>query len=171
MKKHRIMIVDDEESIRNSIVRALRKEDYELIAVSSGKEALELLEEKEKEIDLIMSDHLMPEMTGLEFLKKAKEKYPDILRIILTGHADVETIISSINEGEIYRFLTKPWNDEDLKITIRLSLAHLDLIRENKELHSVVKEQMDYIKILEKKHPGITTIERDESGAIIIPDE
>jgi len=166
MTAHKVMIVDDEDLVRNALERSLRKEDHELITAESAQQALEILEQDR--IDLIISDHLMPGMTGLEFLKLVKEKYPEIIRIILTGHADLDMVISAINEGEVYRFITKPWSNEELKLNIRLAFQNLELIRENQILREKVKRQAESILALERKYPGIFIVERDEEGAIVI---
>ena len=166
METHRVMLVDDEDLVLKALERSLRKENYKLIAAGSAQQALEIL--KQKRVDLIVSDHLMPGMTGLEFLKLVKAKYPEVIRIILSGHADLDIVISAINEGEVYRFLTKPWNDEELKLNIRLALQNLELIRQNQGLRAKVKRQAECILALEKKYPGISIVERDEKGAIVI---
>lgn len=169
MTAHKLMIVDDEDLVRSALVRSLRKEGHELITASSAQQALKILEQEK--IDLIISDHLMPGMTGLEFLRLVKENYPEIVRIVLTGHADLNLVISSINEGEVYRFLTKPWNDEELKLDIKLALQNLDLIRQNQRLKAKVKRQIEYIHALEKEYPGISIVKRDRSGTVIIDKE
>ncbi len=169
METHRVMLVDDEDLVLKALERSLRKEDFNIIAAGSAQQALEIL--KQKRVDLIISDHLMPGMTGLEFLKLVKAKYPEVIRIILSGHADLDIVISAINEGEVYRFLTKPWSDGELKLNIRLALQNLELIRQNQRLGAKVKKQSEYILNLEKKHPGIFTVERDDTGAILIEEE
>lgn len=169
MTAHKVMIVDDEDLVRNALVRSLRKEGHELIIAENAQQALEILEQER--IDLIISDHLMPGMTGLEFLRLVKEKYPETIRIILTGHADLDVVISAINEGEVYRFLTKPWSAEELKLNIRLALKNLELIRQNQRLKAKVKRQAEYILALEKEYPGISIVEKDRRGVIIIDEE
>src|SRR5436190_1473831 len=99
----RILIVDDEENVCNALRRSLRKEGYELFFAHQPKEAFEIL--KTTKFDLVLSDHLMPNMTGLEFLKLVRDRYPNTVRIMLTGHADMQTAIDAVNQGEIYRFL------------------------------------------------------------------
>jgi two-component system, probable response regulator PhcQ len=162
----RILVVDDEENVCKALRRTLKREGYDVTAVTSPAEALELL--KKERFDLVMSDHLMPNMTGLEFLKLVHDRYPDSVRIMLTGHADIETAIAAINQGEIYRFLTKPWDDAELKVTLFLAFERLDLERENRKLLATVRRQNDLIKSLEQQYPGISHIERDADGAILI---
>lgn len=164
-----VLFVDDEANVLNALRRSLRKEPYELFFAQGPEEALDLL--KEKEIDLVVSDHLMPAMDGLSFLKLVKSLYPGIIRIILTGHADLQMTIQAINEGEVFRFLTKPWNDIELKVTLRHIFEYVDLLRENQMLLDTVKKQQNFIEKLEADHPGILKVERDESGAIVISDE
>lgn len=162
----RILIVDDEENVCRALRRSLRKEGYEMESVNDPNAALELL--GREKFDLIISDHLMPNMTGLEFLKIVRTRHPDAMRVMLTGHADMQTAIDAINHGEIYRFLTKPWDDTELKVTLFLAFEQLDLERENRRLLAMVRRQYDVIKTLEKDHPGIGNIVRDSGGAILI---
>ncbi len=164
--ERRILIVDDEENVLKALRRSLRKEGYELFFANGPREGLELL--KQQPVDLVMSDHLMPEMTGLEFLKVVRDRYPDTMRLMLTGHADMQTAIDAINQGEIYRFLTKPWDDTDLKVTLFLAFEQLDLQRENRRLMAMVRRQHDLISSLEQEHPGIGKLVRDADGAILI---
>jgi two-component system, probable response regulator PhcQ len=163
---HRILVVDDEDNVRNAIRRSLRKEGYELFFASEPSEGLTIL--KENRIDLVISDHLMPNMTGLEFLKIVHNRHPDCMRIMLTGHADMQTAIDAINQGEIYRFLTKPWDDTELKVTIHLAFEQLGLMRENRRLLAAVRRQYDLIKSLERDYPGIGKLVKDSDGAIVI---
>ncbi len=135
-KKHNILAVDDEKSILNSLKRLLRKENYHLFTASSSAEGLEILDKNE--MQLVISDQRMPEMSGTEFFAKVKEKYPDILRIILTGYTEVDSITDAINKGHIYKFFLKPWNDQNLILEIRQALEQSDLIKVNKELHERV---------------------------------
>ena len=161
---HRILVVDDEDNVRNAIRRSLRKEGYELFFASQPSEGLTIL--KENQTDMVISDHMMPNMTGLEFLKIVHERHPDCMRIMLTGHADMQTAIDAINQGEIYRFLTKPWDDTELKVTIHLAFEQLELMRENRRLMTAVRRQYDLIKSLEREYPGIGKLVRDADGAI-----
>ena len=149
---HKILIVDDEENVRNSLIRLLRREGYELVKASSATEAMEIL--LEEPVDLIISDEKMPGLSGLEFLKLVRQRHPETMRFILTGHADLEFIIRAINEGEVYRFFTKPWDNEDMKTAIRRALQHLELIRENRRLHEVVHRQEEELNLLRSVKPG-----------------
>lgn len=162
----KILVVDDEQNVLNALRRTLRREGYEVYACTHPQEALELL--PQLNVDLVLSDHLMPNMTGLEFLKRVRTRFPDSMRIMLTGHADMQTAIDAINQGEIYRFLTKPWDDAELKVTLHLAFEQLDLQRENRRLLALLRQQGEVIARLELAHPGIATIVRDETGAILL---
>jgi DNA-binding NtrC family response regulator len=144
-----ILIVDDEEPVRTALRRALRGDDYEIHEASSGEEGLDVL--RKHAIDVIISDHAMPQMTGLDFLRSARMIRPDSLRIILTGNADVETCVRAINEGAIYRFLQKPWTHVDLRVMIRLAISHLESERRSAGLVATVREQREKIEKLEKE--------------------
>lgn len=137
--QHTVLCVDDEENILHSIKRLLRKEGYGLLTASSGVEALKILEENN--VHLVLSDQRMPQMSGTEFLAEVKEKYPDVIRIILTGYTEVDSITESINKGNIYKFFLKPWNDDNLKLEISKALEQYNLIQANKMLHEKIMKQ------------------------------
>ncbi len=142
--RHTILCVDDEENILHSIRRLLRKENYKLLTALSGEEALKILEEND--VQLVLSDQRMPQMSGIEFLSQVKEKYPDVIRIILTGYTEIDSITESINKGNIYKFFLKPWDDQNLKLEIIRALEQYDLIWTNKILHEKVLEQNEALK-------------------------
>jgi len=165
-RPYRILLVDDEVNVLNALARSLRKEPYEVMIAGSAMEGLNKL--YTTPIDLVISDYKMPVHDGVEFLKRVAADYPDTIRIILTGHADMEAAIEAINSAGVYRFLTKPWDDQDLRITIRLALEHLKLQRENRALSAEVNKQQQILKDLELEHPGIGSVEKDEKGTILI---
>jgi response regulator RpfG family c-di-GMP phosphodiesterase len=147
--QHTILCLDDERNILQSLKRLLRKEGYNLLLASSGEEAFELLEKND--VHLIISDQRMPQMSGTEFLAKVKEKYPDVLRVILTGYTDVDSITESINKGHIYKFFLKPWNDHNLKLEIRQALDQYDLIKANRHLDETVVRQNEELQEINEK--------------------
>jgi adenylate cyclase len=126
-----ILIVDDEPLIRQALVRALSGENYELLQAPGGQEALDILQKRG--VDLILSDLVMPGMDGLELLKHARVVRPDALRIVLTGHADLDMAVRAINDGAVYRFLLKPWDSFDLRVMIKLALRHRAATAEREE--------------------------------------
>lgn len=164
----KILIVDDEESILSALTRLFRREDFEIITVNSAKKGLSILENEE--ISLIISDNRMPAISGVEFLARAKDIAPDAVRIMLTGYADLEASIDAINKGEVYRFISKPWSDEELKITVRQSLEVRNLKKHNQSLTSMVQKQSQILTGLENKFPGISQVSRTDDGSIKIDD-
>jgi len=167
--RHIILIVDDEASVRGALRRTLRSEGYEIVEAASGAEGLEVV--RSRPVDVIVSDHAMPNMTGLELLRQARLHRPDSLRIILTGQADLDMAVRAINEGAIYRFLLKPWDQIDLRVMLRLALGHLEADRRNARLLALVRKQAMVLEKLEKDHPEVFLVERDALGAIVIADE
>lgn len=150
---HTILCVDDEKNILNALKRLLRKEDYKIITASSGKAGLELL--NHESVQVVISDQRMPEMNGTDFLAKVKERFPDIIRIILTGYTDVDSITESINKGNIYKFFLKPWNDQNLKLEVRQALEQYELKRMNRQLHNTVIEQNEELKVINENLESI----------------
>ncbi len=144
--KHRVLIVDDEASVLSALRRLLRREPYALITANSGEEALGILEEEP--VRVVISDQRMPGMTGIELLGEIRHRWPDTMRVILSGYSAVQTIIEAINQGAVYKFLSKPWNDEELKGNIRHALTQYDLQTENRQLVLEVAEQNARLKEL-----------------------
>lgn len=123
----RILVVDDEPGILSALRRVLRRDGYEILAASSAKEGLRIL--GDHDVQVILSDQRMPEMSGTEFLSRVRDLYPETIRIILSGYTDLESIADAINRGSIYKFLTKPWEDDLLRENIREAFSHHDSAR------------------------------------------
>jgi len=140
-----ILFVDDEKNVLQSLKRLCIDDNHSVILANSGEEALEILKNNPN-IGLIVSDQRMPAMTGSELLEKAKEMLPDAVRILLTGYADINAVVDAINRGGAYRYITKPWNDEELLQIIRDSVRRYSLIRENKRLQKIITKQNDELK-------------------------
>jgi DNA-binding NtrC family response regulator len=162
----KILIVDDEENILYAIKRIFRREKYEILTATSADEGLKIMDQQD--VDLVISDLKMPVTNGVEFLAMVKEKKPDALRIMLTGHADLKSVIEAIEKGEVYRFLLKPWDDEELKVTIKHALDFHSLQKENQTLTHTIRKQNAMISELEKQCPGITSVKRDRDGSVIL---
>lgn len=145
-KPHNVLIVDDEKNIINALKRLLRNENYNIFSAISGAEGLEIV--KNETVHLVISDQRMPGMNGTEFLSKVMIEKPDIIRIILSGYTDIDSITEAINKGHIYKFLLKPWNDSSLVLEIRQALDQYALIETNRKLHSTVLEQNKKLKII-----------------------
>jgi response regulator RpfG family c-di-GMP phosphodiesterase len=147
---HRILAVDDEESILKALQRFLRREGYQVETADSGQAGLARIEAAEAPFHLIISDQRMPEMNGAEFLEKAKALTPDAGRILLTGYSDFDALVDAVNKGEIHRYMNKPWNDEELLLTIRQTIEQVTLKREHKEMALVIQRQNEELQKLNK---------------------
>lgn len=152
--KHALLFVDDEESITKSLRRLFRKEQHEIFTASSGQDGLNVLKDSGKPFSLIISDQRMPGMSGSEFLEKAKEIFPDAVRILLTGYSDMNAIVDAVNKGEIHRYFTKPWNDDDLVLHIYQSLQQYELVVENRRLLALTQKQNQKLDEFTKKLEG-----------------
>jgi len=163
-----ILIVDDEPNVISSLKRALLDEPYEISTANSGAEGIETL--RKTGIKVIISDEKMPGMSGAEFLATVKDQFPETIRIMLTGHASLEAAMKAVNSGEIYRFFAKPWNEIELKLAIRSALDKYNLEEENRRLLRIVKKQALDLKLLERKYPSITKLEKDNEGNLVLPE-
>jgi two-component system response regulator HupR/HoxA len=133
MANRTILFVDDEEKVLKSLQRGLMDEPYNLLLATSGKEALKILENNE--VHIIVTDMRMPEMSGLELLRIVKEKYPKIVRLVLSGYTQVTTLLTAINQGEIFKFITKPWRlEEEFKSVLQQAVDYYNLRNERDEL-------------------------------------
>tara|TARA_R110001592_G_scaffold181747_1_gene424597 strand:+ start:16676 stop:18031 length:1356 start_codon:yes stop_codon:yes gene_type:complete len=148
IQRESALFVDDEAHILSSIRRLIRPLKLQTYFATSGAEGLKILEENH--IDLIVSDMRMPEMDGAEFLTKAKLMQPDTVRVLLTGYADMTSTIDALNHGGIYRYISKPWDDEELKSVILDGLKIKRLEREQLELTELTKRQNDQLQDLNK---------------------
>lgn len=135
-RERTLLLVDDEPNIVSALKRLFRREGYRIVTASSGAEGLQRM--AEYEVDVVLSDQRMPGMTGVEFLRRAKELYPDTVRMVLSGYTELQSITDAVNEGAIYRFLTKPWDDDRLIVHVQEAFAHKELGDENKRLASEV---------------------------------
>jgi len=136
-QKNRILYIDDEEHNLTSFHSTFRR-DYEIHLATSAQMGLEIMQRID--IQLVITDQRMPVMTGTEFLETILPLYPDCIRVVLTGFSDMEAIIQAVNKGRIYHYITKPWNRDELQITIERALEHYHLKRQNINLMKDLKE-------------------------------
>ncbi|MBK4733442.1 EAL domain-containing protein [Noviherbaspirillum pedocola] len=127
-----LLLVDDEPTILYSLKRRLRNEGYQILTAANGQQGLQLL--AEQQIDVVVSDHRMPEMDGIEFLRAVRQLYPDTVRILLSGFTELQTVTEAVNAGAIYKVLTKPWDDKQLLAHIREAFNHGAMANENRVL-------------------------------------
>ncbi len=146
--RYRLLIVDDEPAIVKALLRVFRQENYDIVTAASAEQGFVRL--REGPVHLLISDHMMPGMNGAEFLKEVKALYPDTIRIMLTGHADTSAVMGAINEGAVYKFILKPWNDDDLRVTVALALEQFDLIHRNRALQAENAKKNKEISALAK---------------------
>ncbi len=136
-QRYAILVVDDEEAILESIDLTL-SEDYRVFTASSGEAGLEILEREE--IALIIADQVMPGLTGVEFLERSIERRPQAIRILLTGHADMDAVVRAVNEGRIYRYMTKPWEPDALRLDVKRGLEVYELAHERSQLGAALRD-------------------------------
>ncbi len=127
-----LLIVDDEPNVVSSLKRLFRSSSLQILTANSGAQGLEVL--SSAKVDVILSDQRMPGMTGVEFLREAKKRFPDTIRIMLSGFTELQSVTDAINEGAIYRFLTKPWDDNQLRDQVRQAFEHMELVEQNRQL-------------------------------------
>jgi putative nucleotidyltransferase with HDIG domain len=137
--EHSILFDDDEANILNALKRLLRQEPWRVLCASRASEAFELL--KRHPCQVVVSDQRMPELTGADFLASVRESYPELVRLMLTGNSEIKVAVEAINRGEVFRLVTKPWNDAELKATIRQAFDHYELKQELKRLNRLTHDQ------------------------------
>jgi two-component system, probable response regulator PhcQ len=155
---HTILIVDDEPEILDGLRRTLRDESYRILTTISA-DALRRMEQGG--VDLLLTDLDMPEMSGLELVSRVRSSFPDIVRMLLTGHASLDSAMQAINDGEVHRYLTKPWSKGELRETIRQALDRLDELRRAADAtrRALVREHL--LAELEREYPEITDVTLD----------
>jgi response regulator RpfG family c-di-GMP phosphodiesterase len=142
----RILCVDDEPNILSSLRRLFRPQGYQVFTAESGSAGLKLLETEQ--VDIVISDMRMPEMDGAQFLECVRIHWPDTTRLLLTGYADVQLILGAINRGEIYRYITKPWDDNDILLVVRHALERRALEEEKQRLEALTLAQNEELREL-----------------------
>jgi CheY-like chemotaxis protein len=161
-----LLLVDDEANILSALKRLLRRDGYDILTAMSAEQGLEML--ASHRVDVIISDQLMPGMSGVEFLRRVKTLHPETVRLVLSGYTDLQAVTDAINEGAIYKFLSKPWDDGILRANIEEAFRNKGMADENRRLHiglalansqmTVVNEQLQ--KMLANKDLQVM---RDES--------
>jgi len=137
-----ILCVDDEANVLKSLKRLFLDEDYEILTAESGREGLALLEQHQP-VQVVISDYRMPEMDGVAFFKQVHDRWPETIRIVLSGYADTAAVVAAINEGQVYKFIPKPWNDDELKIAIAKAVERYFLVQANRELNEELRQAND----------------------------
>ena len=141
-----LLFVDDEPGILSSLRRLFRPHGYRIFIAESGAAGLEIL--ANEQIDLVISDMRMPEMDGAAFLKEVRAGWPEVMRILLTGYADITSTVAAINQGEIYRYISKPWDDNEIVTVVREAIERQNLKLENQRLTALTQAQNEELKLL-----------------------
>lgn len=151
--KTKVLYVDDEPSNLSALKRLFRAEPFDLVTDTSPIKALGRIDSLKPAV--VISDQCMPEMQGTEFLKQVEYKHPNCVRIILTGHADLDAAMAAINEGHVFRFIQKPWNDDELKTQVKAALEHRESIQ---CLRTIVDTLLDEVMDNEKVRKSMRTL-------------
>jgi len=155
MFRHTILLVDDERNILNSLSRLLAQEDRQILLASSAEEAWDIIKDKGG-VDLVISDNRMTGMSGIEFLAKIRQVHSDTIRMLVTGYPDLESAVAAINKGQVYRYILKPWENEEIRLLVRQALDYYDVLRDNRVLIHLAKRQGDYLASIRKQYPQIS---------------
>jgi len=160
-----LLLVDDEENILAALKRLLRRDGYNIVTATSAAEGLQRL--TEHEVDVIVSDQRMPGMTGVEFLRRANALYPHTVRIVLSGYTELQSIIDAVNEGAIYKFLTKPWDDERLRGHVAEAFRQKELADENRRLAHQVETANGDLASLNHKLERLLAQQREQAALLL----
>ncbi len=166
-RRHRartVLLVDDEENILSALKRLLRRDGYHIITATSAEQGLQRL--AEAEVDVIVSDQRMPGMNGVEFLRRAKELVPDTVRMVLSGYTELQSIIDAVNEGAIYRFLTKPWDDQHLRAHVAEAMRQKEMADENRRLAQQVAAANADLAVLNQRLAQSADEQRAHAGVM-----
>ncbi|MFX3625794.1 MAG: response regulator [bacterium] len=145
-EKIKILYVDDE--VGNLVgFKSTFRQQYDIKTAVSGKEGMEVLDAN-PDIHIIITDQRMPEMTGVEFLSAIREKHKEPIRILLTGYTDFSALVEAINKGQIYRYLQKPWNEDEIKVVVTQAYEIFDLRKKNKELMKSLERANEQLEFL-----------------------
>jgi len=154
MEKYRILIIDDEPYILSSLKKVLEEEAREILTAKSAEEAWQLLKEK-GEVGVIICDQRLPNMSGIDFLVKVKRLYPDTIRILVTGYPEISGAVEAINKAHIWRYILKPIDVDSLKILIKQAFEYYRILKENRLLLKIARQQKEWIETIKKEFPEI----------------
>lgn len=169
----KIQLVDDEAHILKALARILVREGYEVHAFTDVEEALAALGEHRYAVMLV--DYQMPKINGVTYLQFAKQSQPNSMRVVLSAHGERQTMMNAINRAEVYRFISKPWDDYEILAAVRSGIDLFTLRNENARLLAEVAAQRTRLRLqaeelrrLERENPGLTRVDRDQDGNIIV---
>jgi CheY-like chemotaxis protein len=160
-RQRTLLLVDDEENIIAALRRLLRAEGWKVLSATSAEQALHQM--ARHEVDVVLSDQRMPGMTGVELLRRAKELYPETIRLVLSGYTELQSITDAINEGAIYKFLAKPWDDEQLRAHLREAFALKEMADQNRLLDREVQAANRELADLNRRLQALLSAHRENS--------
>jgi DNA-binding NtrC family response regulator len=161
-----VLFVDDDRSILRMILRTLRGATFEILTAESASEALALM--RQRRVDVVVSDIDMPRVSGIDLLKIVRREFPSALRMLLTGGATLDRALAAINEGEVHRFFTKPFNAELFDATMRDLAERVDKLRRDGEIEARQGRRDELLRWVERVFPGTLDVVRDDRGRIVI---
>ena len=162
MKKYTVLFVDDEPNILRALVRLFHGDHLNILTASSGDEAFEII--RNNKVQVLVTDNIMPGMQGVELVRKVRDISPDTLRIILSGHSNMDAVLNAVNESEVFRFVLKPWTDSDLKATVHIALAQYGLQDDIVNLKRELEERDRLLKYLQNHFPDLFSSLPDRPG-------
>lgn len=170
MNTHAILLVDDEQYILSSLKRVLKTEEREVFTAESAQAAWDILKANEG-IEVVISDNRMPDTLGLDFLTKVKRLYPDTIRILMTGYPDLKSAMDAINKASIWRYILKPVEVDDLKMLVQQAFDYYRILKENRLLLQIARQQQEWIKILKAKYPNMSGQEIDKQAGYALEEQ
>jgi len=166
IKSAAVLLVDDEPHVTDALSRHFPMQRFRVLRAESAAEAYRVLDQQP--VDVVVSDERMPGESGSQFLASVRRRFPNTIRIILSGQASLQAAVSAINEGEVYRFFLKPCNPTDLVFTIQQAVDHRRLEERSRELLCEFRKQAAMLEVVERQQPGLLRLDVDESGAIVV---
>jgi len=170
MIKHKILLLDDERNILNALTRLLRSEERQIFTAETAAEAWKELREVGG-VDLVISDNRLPDISGIDFLVKVRQLFPDTIRILITGYPGLDSAIEAINKGQVYRYIPKPWENKELKLIVQQALDYYDVVKDNRALLRIARHQAELLKAAQKKYPELSQTGFDKAGMYIIDEK
>jgi DNA-binding NtrC family response regulator len=164
-----VLLVDDEQPTLNVLSRLLRSDGFQVLTTTDPLQAAEMVEAGQASI--VVSDMDMPRMNGLQLLARLRQSAPRVLRILLTGRGSLEAAMRAINEGEVFRFLTKPWNSDEFRATIKEAEARVRIPAPEVRAANLAEQRSKLLAALEATHPGITVVERVDGAYLMSPEK
>ncbi len=162
----RILCVDDERNVLKSLSRVFEDREYEILTAGSGPEGLDILR-RVSPVQVVITDYKMPSMNGVEFLKEVFLGWPHTVRMVLSGHADTSALISAINEGMVYRFILKPWNNDELRVTVSNALERYNLVEQKNLAEQALKDHLSHLEEIVRERTGQLEKVNDEFRSVM----